>query len=80
MYAGFGELLGKPDAPNPQLVADAVLRIVETPGGQRPLRVVVDPLLGGQAPEAVNKTTLSVQKDLLGSLGQQDLLVLKGLD
>ncbi|MEO7426382.1 MAG: SDR family oxidoreductase [Fibrobacteria bacterium] len=80
MYAGFAEMLGKPDAPNPQLVADAVLRIIETPGGQRPLRVVVDPLLGGQAPEALNKTTHSLQKDVLGALGQQDLLVLKGLD
>jgi hypothetical protein len=41
---------------------------------------VVDPFMGGSAPEAVNKTTLEVQADLFESIGQKDLLVLKGMD
>jgi NAD(P)-dependent dehydrogenase (short-subunit alcohol dehydrogenase family) len=33
--------------PDPQLVADAVLSLVEMPGGTRPLRTVVDPVTSG---------------------------------
>lgn len=39
-------LFASEHAPNPQLVADAVLKLIETPKGKRPLRTVVDPLTG----------------------------------
>jgi NAD(P)-dependent dehydrogenase (short-subunit alcohol dehydrogenase family) len=32
--------------PNPQLVADAILQLIDTPKGERPLRTVVDPVTG----------------------------------
>jgi NAD(P)-dependent dehydrogenase (short-subunit alcohol dehydrogenase family) len=80
LYGPIGEMIHGANAPDPQAVADAVLRVVEMPAGTRPLRVVVDPLMGGSAPEAVNKTGIGVQADLFDAIGQKDLLVLKGLD
>lgn len=32
--------------PNPQLVADTILKLIDTPKGERPLRTVVDPVTG----------------------------------
>jgi NAD(P)-dependent dehydrogenase (short-subunit alcohol dehydrogenase family) len=46
MGEGLGQLFASPNAPDPQDVADAVKKLVETPAGQRPLRVVVDKLTG----------------------------------
>jgi NAD(P)-dependent dehydrogenase (short-subunit alcohol dehydrogenase family) len=43
---GLGQLFTSPDAPKPQQVADAVKKLVDTPAGQRPDRVVVDDLTG----------------------------------
>lgn len=80
MYEGFGKMIHGDGAPDPQAVADAVLRVVEMPAGTRPLRVVVDPLMGGSAPEAVNKSGTVAQADLFEAIGQKHLLVLKGLD
>lgn len=80
LYAGFGENIGGPEGPNPQLVADAALRIVESPKGQRPLRVVVDPLMGGKGPEAINKAAEGVQAEMYAAMGQGHLLKIGGLD
>jgi NADP-dependent 3-hydroxy acid dehydrogenase YdfG len=81
LYDGFiaGITTGD-NSPNPQVVADAILKVVETPAGSRPLRVVVDPFMGGSAPEAVNKTGSEVQASLFEAIGQKGLLVLRGLD
>lgn len=79
MYEGIiGAIMKGDNSPNPQVVADAVLKIVDMPAGSRPLRMVVDPFMGGSAPEAVNKTTLEVQANLFEAIGQKELLVLKG--
>lgn len=80
MYEGFMEMIHGADAPDPQMVADAVLALVEAPAGTRPLRVVVDPLMGGQAPESVNKHLAEMQAGLLQAIGQQGLLTLKTPD
>lgn len=79
-YAGIGEVLQGPEGPDPQRVADAALKVLETPRGARPLRVVVDPLMGGKAPEAVNRHGMEVQAEVLASMGMQGLLTLKSLD
>lgn len=76
-YASFGEALQGPDGPDPQAVADAALKLLETPRGSRPLRVVVDPFSGGKAPEAVNRLGMEVQAELFASFGVQGLLTLK---
>ena len=51
-----------------------MVRLVEAAPGQRPLRVVVDPVTGGDATEAVNRTCTDVQKDLLTGIGFADVL------
>jgi NAD(P)-dependent dehydrogenase (short-subunit alcohol dehydrogenase family) len=80
LWGGIGASLKSPEAPDPQAVADAVLKLVESSPGSRPLRVVVDPLHGGEAPRAVNQAAESVQAGLLEAIGQKHLLVLRALD
>lgn len=69
MWSGVGQMLQSDEAPDPRLVAEAVLNLVETPAGKRPLRTVVDPMMGGEAPSAINQLTDDIQKQLLTSLG-----------
>jgi NAD(P)-dependent dehydrogenase (short-subunit alcohol dehydrogenase family) len=72
--AGFREqLLGAieginsgPGAGNPQEVADAIQRLIETPVGQRPLRTVVDAHPEGV--QAINATCEQVQAAMLGAM------------
>jgi len=59
VVAGYGDLAKVPEQigacigqmfeavkPNPQLVADAIVKLIDTPNGKRPLRTVVDPATG----------------------------------
>jgi len=80
MWGNFIQMLASDDAPNPQAVADAVLKLVETPAGQRPLRTVVDPLTGGEAPAVVNKTSDQVQEQLLSAFGLAEFWSVKESD
>jgi len=73
MNAAFADTFSGPSAPNPQLVADAVLLLIETPVGQRPLRTVVDPMLG-QATETVNRAAARIQARSFAAIGMTDLL------
>lgn len=66
-------MLTAPGAPNPQEVADAVLTLIQTPSGQRPLRTVVD-RYGGQASAAVNQTCEKVTEALFGAFHMNALL------
>jgi NAD(P)-dependent dehydrogenase (short-subunit alcohol dehydrogenase family) len=67
----FANLQGK-QAPDPQVLVSAIIKLIETPAGKRPLRTVVDPMMGGGFPTAVNQTTESVQRELLEALGLED--------
>lgn len=69
MFAGFGEALQSDSAPDPQDIADAVDKMIDMPQGQRPVRMVVDPMSGGDGPKAINQTTDQIQKALLESFG-----------
>lgn len=75
--AAFGETFKKMmggDVPNqPQQVADAIVKLLNTPQGQRPLRTVVDQMMGGTA-EILNETASKVQEGLLNNIGLADLL------
>jgi NAD(P)-dependent dehydrogenase (short-subunit alcohol dehydrogenase family) len=73
MFAGLEQMLSGPNAPNPQLVADAIVKLVETPAGARPARVVVDPMTG-QATEGLNHAHHEVQKAMLGGMGMGGLV------
>lgn len=69
VWGDFMEMLHSGDGPDPQIVADEVLALIETPAGKRPLRVVVDPFMGGEAPQAINEMTDGIQAKLLQNLG-----------
>lgn len=56
------------DAPSPTLIAEAFLKLIETPIGKRPLRTVVDPLTG-QGTEAINGVSSQVQRGVLEAMG-----------
>jgi NAD(P)-dependent dehydrogenase (short-subunit alcohol dehydrogenase family) len=86
VVAGYGELANIPAQigegmgqlfeavkPNPQLVADAVVKLIETPKGQRPLRTVVDPATGTFT-EAANQAVKVQYDNFLTAFGMQDLL------
>jgi len=46
MFEGLQLLFSSPQAPDPQDVADAVKKLIDTPFGQRPARTVVDNMTG----------------------------------
>ena len=50
--------------PDPQPVPDAISSLINSPKGQRPLRTIVDPLLGGDEPRSINETAGLAQKAL----------------
>lgn len=61
-----------PDAPNPQEVADAIVKLVETPAGQRPARVSVDASNGPFVPR-LNEAHAQAQRELLQAMGMGPL-------
>jgi NAD(P)-dependent dehydrogenase (short-subunit alcohol dehydrogenase family) len=73
MRAMLEALPANEHAADPQLVADAILRIVSSPPGSRPLRTVVDPQ-GTVFVDAVNQASAGVQAQLFGMMGMSDLL------
>jgi NAD(P)-dependent dehydrogenase (short-subunit alcohol dehydrogenase family) len=66
-------MLTAPGAPNPQEIADAVLKLVQTPAGQRPARTAVD-RYGGHATTAVNQVSAQVTEGLLQAFQMGALL------
>ncbi len=78
MWSSFVERLHGDEGPDPQEVADTVLALIETPAGERPLRTVVDPFTGGEAPKSLNAATNEIQAALLAGFGLADLRSVKG--
>ncbi|MDC0740282.1 SDR family oxidoreductase [Polyangium mundeleinium] len=72
MGKSFEQMFSGDNVPSPQLVADAVLALVESPAGSRPARVVVDPT-SAPATEGLNKAHAEVQKHLLAGMGMGNL-------
>jgi NADP-dependent 3-hydroxy acid dehydrogenase YdfG len=70
----FVALFQGENAPNPQDVADAIDKIVATPAGSRPDRVVVGLPFGS---DAVNTAVAPIQRGVIDSLGLGDLAKLK---
>jgi len=77
---GYGELADIPEKiqakiassrANPQEIADAVLRIIETPAGERQLRYRVGP--GGPGVQKINALTDEVQVQVLEAFGVTEL-------
>jgi NAD(P)-dependent dehydrogenase (short-subunit alcohol dehydrogenase family) len=86
VIAGYGDLAKVPEQigagigqmfeamkPDPQLVADAIVKLINTPGGKRPLRTVVDPATGNFS-EIANKQVKEQYENFLTAFGMQSML------
>ncbi len=72
-FDNYGNLMNDPNLPNkPQDVANVILNLVETPQGKRPLRVVIDKMMGETA-EALNEASRKVQSSVLQNFGLSQL-------
>jgi NAD(P)-dependent dehydrogenase (short-subunit alcohol dehydrogenase family) len=83
---GYGELAKVPEQmgagmaqmfesmkPNPQMVPDAIFKLIDTPKGERPLRTVVDGMTG----EFVERANVNVKEDydkFITAFGMGDML------
>lgn len=70
--AGMGEMF-ESQQPDPQMVPDAIFKLMDMPQGQRPLRTVVDGMTG----EIVEHANASVKEDydrFLSAFGMQEML------
>lgn len=57
-----------PPVPAPSELADDIANLIELPAGTRPLRKVIDPMMG-QAIEAINQTVAEIQGQVLKGMG-----------
>ena len=86
VISGYGDLAKVPEQigagvaqmfeamkPNPQLVADAIIKLIDTPKGKRPLRTVVDPATGTFS-EVANKQVKEQYDNFLTAFGMQSML------
>lgn len=74
VWSGFEGALSSEGAPDASDVAAAVIELIGKPAGRRPLRTVVDPMLGGGGAKEVNRTAEEAQKQLLTGFGLGDLV------
>lgn len=70
----FADLFQGKDAPNPADIADAIDKVIATPAGQRPDRIVVGLPFGS---DAVNGAVAPIQSGLMENLGLASLTELK---
>ncbi len=77
MYAYNDQLNRGPDAPDPQLVADAVADLIDLPAGRRPLRTTVGPPPAPQAAR-INEVAAEVQEETLQHMGLGDMIRVAG--
>ena len=86
VVAGYGDLAKVPDQvgegmgqmfeslkPNPQMVPDAILKLIATPKGERPLRTVVDGITGDFVHKA-NEHVKEEHANFLTAFGMRDML------
>jgi NAD(P)-dependent dehydrogenase (short-subunit alcohol dehydrogenase family) len=76
MYAYNDQVNRGPDAPNPQLVADAIAQLIDTPAGQRPMRTTIGPPPAPQAAQ-LNEVAAQIQEQTLTYMGLSDMLGVK---
>ncbi len=70
-----GALAGNPDQ-DPQQVADAILNLVETPSGERPVRTVVDNMGMGTHIKPYNEGLEQIHQGVFGAFGMEGMLKL----
>lgn len=72
VLGGLEDFVASDQAGDPQVVADAISDLIETPAGQRPLRSVVDQM--GDGVRQINEVGTRVQRETLEGAGIQHLL------
>ena len=70
IFAAFGEFMQSDAAPDPAEVPMAILDIIDTPPGKRPLRVVADKV-GGEAIRKLNDATATAQDAFQTAMGMK---------
>ncbi|MCG3205698.1 MAG: hypothetical protein KCHDKBKB_02420 [Elusimicrobia bacterium] len=76
-FEAFEKVLAATPAQDPQNVANAVAKLVDTPAGKRPFRTVVDALGMGAAIEPYNSQLAAVTAQVYKAFGMGDALTLK---
>ncbi len=71
---GMGEMLGGPDADDPQVVADTIAALVEMPAGERPLRTVAGRVFVAPTVEYGEDPYAVRQRELLTGVGAARML------
>jgi hypothetical protein len=66
MFKHFMTMFQSANAPNPHDVADAIVKLVESPKGSRPARTVVGVAFGS---DTVNAQTAPIQAHVVDALG-----------
>ena len=72
VLGGLEAFVNSENASDPREVADAIVGLIETPAGRRPLRTVVDSM--GDGIRQFNETATRVQRDALKGAGLERLL------
>ena len=72
LFGAIGQMF-ETNKPNPQDVADAVIKLINLPKGQRPLRTVVDPSTG-EIVKNVNDAINVEYTKVLTAFGIEELL------
>ena len=76
-FESFEEALEQNPIQNPQLVADAIVGLVNTPAGQRPVRTTVDKMGMGDTIAPYNQQLDAIHEGIFGAFGMADMLKLK---
>lgn len=74
---GFGEAMASNPTQKPQLVADAIVSVIETPAGQRPFRTTVDTMGMGDAIQPYNEHAEKMTAGLYSAIGMDGMLKLE---
>lgn len=74
---GFEQALAAHPAQNPQNVADAIVKLIETPAGQRPFRTIVDKLGMGDAIQPYNEQLEKISSGIYSAFGMGQMRQLK---
>jgi len=77
LFENFEGALASNPSQDPQNVADAIAKLIDTPAGQRPVRTVVDNMGMGTHIEPYNNQLEQIHKEIFGAFGMGDMLNLK---
>ena len=76
LFDNFEGALASNPLQNPQDVADAILKVVESPDGERPMRTVVDKMGMGDHIAKYNSHLQQVMEGIYGAFGMEGMLKL----